>query len=561
MMEAELVTWDIPERKRTPVERLASELVASREIDDLDGFLHPDYSELGDPFDLLDMRAAVDHLRLVRAAGKKVAVYGDYDIDGLTSTTLLTEVFQRLGIDVVSYIPDRFVEGYGLHTPALLELQEQGVDTVVTVDCGITAVEPIREAAEQGLHIIVTDHHTLADEEPVGAVALINPLREKSKYPERLLSGVGVAFALARALQQEFPDEFPVGQEKWLLDLVALGTICDVVPLVGENRNLAYFGLQVARKSRRAGFQALAEVSAIELSKLSAQDFGFKFGPRLNAAGRLEHAKAALAVLMASSKESAMRHARKLDELNRERRALTERITVEARAQAEDYVEDYALVLSGKDWSHGVAGLVASRIAESTGKPTIILQVEGDTAKGSARSFGKFSLISALREQSELFERFGGHAAAAGMTMPVKNIPQLRKSLSAYCAQPDQRAVLVREILADTWLEAEYVTEAGLNQLELLEPTGQANPEVRFYLEAPIETVRWVGKDGAHAQVTILLDGQPVRSIAFRAREQWPWLDEAKGLQAIAHLRGSEWNGRRRAELVIIAARQGDMSL
>ncbi len=554
------VEWKLPPEGDIPVRDLAKVVAQRRGLEPLDNFLRPSYESLGDPFLLPDMELAIAHLEQVRRDGKKVAVYGDYDIDGLTATALLTEVFQRLGIDTISYIPDRFVEGYGLHAPALAELQQQGVDTVVTVDCGITAGEVIAEAASNGLDIIITDHHTLAEAEPEGAIALINPLRESNAYPERFLSGVGVAFTLVRALQQKFPDVLPQGQEKWFLDLVALGTICDVVPLVGENRTLATFGLTVARQSRRPGFRALAEVSASELTEITARDFSFRFGPRLNAAGRLEHARTSLGLLMSASQESARQHAKILDELNLARRELTDRIVAEADQQASQCADHRALVLADETWSHGVAGLVASRIAERHGKPTVILQIEGERAKGSARSVANFSLITALRQTPELFDRFGGHAAAAGMTLPTENIPALRSSLSEYAARSDQTEQLRQVIQADLQLRADYISQAGLDQLRQLEPTGQANPEVKFYATGVVRDIRWVGKDSSHAQMTITLSDGDIRAIAFRAREQWPWLEVGKPIEALAVVKSSRWNGRERPEVELQRMRIGSIS-
>ncbi|MBP9827053.1 DHH family phosphoesterase, partial [Candidatus Saccharibacteria bacterium] len=369
----ERIKWIRPKKATIPVARLARSILRSRGIDTKSDstWLEPDYRSLGDPFDLPDMKQAVEHLVATRKDNKKVAVYGDYDIDGLTATTLLAEALRACGFQVISYIPDRFVEGYGLHSQALLDLRSQGVDTVITVDCGITAVEAIADAVAAGLNIIVTDHHSLAESEPVGAVALINPLRANNTYPQTNLAGVGVAFNLVRALQTEFSDELPPGQEKWLLDLVALGTICDIVPLVGENRILAHFGLKVARQSRRPGFQALADVSNAELGRINAKDFGFRFGPRLNAAGRLEHAQAGLDVLSSENYSQAFASAQKLQNLNLARRELTESICEQARQQARAMSEVNFLVLADATWSHGVAGLVASRIAEEFSKPTI----------------------------------------------------------------------------------------------------------------------------------------------------------------------------------------------
>ncbi len=548
------VHWRIPNFSHVEVADLATHIVSTRGNRPRD-FFSLDYLSLEDPFNLADMEPAVDHLLAVRERKGRVAVYGDYDIDGLTATALLLDALNTFGFDVVSYIPDRFEEGYGLHTPALKKLYSEGIDTVVTVDCGISASEAIREAATDGLHIIVTDHHAVPELEPVDAVALINPLRKSSRYTERSLAGVGVAFALVRALQKRDPGSMPPGQEKWLLDLVALGTICDVVPLVGENRLLARYGLQVARKSRRPGFRALAQVCNTDLTRLSASDFGFRFGPRLNAAGRLEHARIALGLLEATEPVAALRAAKQLDELNRVRRLSTEKIQTQAFCEAERYAADSILVLSSPDWSHGVVGLVASRVAERFGKPTIILQEEGKFSKGSARSVGDFSIIEALRAYDDLFERFGGHRAAAGMTLRTERIDDLRKGLNtAVTAENLQQ--MQREVVADLWLQAEFISLGGLEQLEWLEPTGQANPAPMFYAHVKLEGVKLVGQKGDHAQLFFDVDGRTQRAIAFQASHKWPFLESGADVELLVVIRANEWQGVQRAQLEVVDARE-----
>lgn len=554
MEDQDKIRWRIPEDTGVGVTKLAETIVAARGVAPQD-FFDLDYVRLADPFLLQDMDKAIEHLLKVRARKGKVAIYGDYDIDGLTATALLLDALTSFGFDVMSYIPDRFEEGYGLHAPALQHLIDAGVDTVVTVDCGISATSVIEEMSALGLHIVVTDHHTVPEVEPQGAVALINPLRALSDYPERALAGVGVAFALVRALQTRDPQSMPVGQEKWLLDLVALGTICDVVPLQGENRLLAQYGLKVARKSRRPGFRALAEVSKVEMSRLVASDFGFRFGPRLNAAGRLEHAATALALLTSQDLASARSAAERLDDLNMERRRTTETIQAEVFAQADAYAKDAILVLSSPDWSHGVVGLVASRAVEKFGKPTILLQEEGEFSKGSARSVGDFSIIEALRACDHLLERYGGHRAAAGMTLRTQDVSQLRELLNQN-VKKKHLVQMEREASADAWLHSDYVTMDGLDQLEKLEPTGQANPAPIFYVRSILDAVKLVGKEGDHAQITFAVGGNLQRAIAFQAPSKWPFFNVGTEVELLVAIRENEWQGVRRAQLEVLQARE-----
>jgi single-stranded-DNA-specific exonuclease len=550
--------WQIPSRTQVGVENLAEHILEVRGINH-EEFLSIEYQDLGDPYKLPDMTEAVDHLLKVRQDHEKLAIYGDYDIDGLTATALLRDALKVFGFDVACYIPDRFVEGYGLHTDALKKLKMQGINTVVTVDCGITATEPIAWAAQNNLKIIVTDHHKPSDDEPIGAVALINPRRVGNTYPDNNLAGVGVAFALVRALQKKLPDLMPEGQEKWLLDLVALGTVCDVVPLINENRALVHYGLKVARQSRRAGFKALAQECGLDIINLRAEDFGFKLGPRLNAAGRLEHAKKSLDLLIADDIDTAHDLANQLNILNSQRRQLSDEIYQQALIEAEKYSADAVLVLASPDWSHGVAGLVASRIVDHFGKPTIILQVDNKSAKGSARSVGAFSIIDLLQKHGDLFERFGGHAAAAGMTLANKNIDKLRKAINQSLGDGDYES-MKRRLVADCWLEAEYLSVQGLEQIQKLEPVGQANQRVIFYLPSLVESIRYVGQEDQHAQIGFSLENKVERAIAFNARTKWPFISVGQKVELLLVMSENKWRGTSRPQLEVIAARESAIS-
>lgn len=553
MTEFATVHWELPDAGRVPVEKLADTILERRGFTKHDAtkILEPRYDSLGDPFGLLDMERAVQVLLDARQANEKVIIYGDYDIDGLTASSVLSDIFTTLGIEHEVYIPDRFEEGYGIHVKALRQLHQQGAGVIVSVDCGSSAIEAARVAGDLGMKLIITDHHTLVSDELEGAVAHINPLREKNTYPEKYLAGVGVAFALARALQQADNYALPAGQEKWLLDLVALGTICDVVPLVGENRVLAYYGLQVLRKTRRPGLRALAAVSGIELAKIEAEDLGFKFGPRLNAAGRLEHAQYALQTLLATEYTAAMRSAEHLQKLNTRRQAETKIIQGEAREQALQYIDDPVLVLASDTWSHGIVGLVASRISEEFRRPTLLLQTEGEFAKGSARSYANISIIEAMREHHDLFEKYGGHAAAAGMTLRTDRIEDLRDGLCATALEMDEE-VWTKNERVDAWLLPEYVTSAGFDAIHKLEPTGRDHQGVRFVLDCEITGIRPVGADGDHFQLSVRFDGYEQRMIAFGAARKWPGLEVGQTIRAVVRLSRSEWQGTTRVEVMLL---------
>jgi single-stranded-DNA-specific exonuclease len=351
---------------------LFDKILAARGItsETLADFLSPDYSKKYNPFLLPDMDKAINRIVLAKKDQQRVVIYGDYDIDGLTAAAMLMESLRLFGIvDVEVYIPSRFIEGYGLTTGAIEKIALTGAKLIVTVDCGSQSKKEIIAANKIGIDVIVTDHHSAAVIQPP-AIAVINPKRSDSNYPFNDLSGVGVAFKLVQALQiksnsnPETSPGLPFGQEKWLLDLVALGTVCDVVSLTDENRTNVYWGLKVLAKTRRIGLSALMAVAGIDPIKLNARSLGFGLGPRMNASGRLETASHALALLTASTRAEAYEKAQYLDELNSKRQADQALIIKEAIAQAEKYSEDPVLVVSGTSWNHGIVGIVACKLLE-----------------------------------------------------------------------------------------------------------------------------------------------------------------------------------------------------
>lgn len=472
-------------------------------------FLRPDYDQhVHDPLQLPDMDTAVR--RIVRAVetGEKIAIYGDYDIDGLSATALLLDGLAAIGADVEAYIPDRFEEGYGINTEALQRLHENGTGLVITVDCGSVSHQPISWAAGAGLDVIVTDHHETG---PPGsplppATAVINPKRSDSEYPFRDLAGVGVAFKLMQAIQS-LTSLLPAGREKWLLDLVALGTVCDVVDLVDENRVLVSYGLRVFRQTPRSGLQALARVAGTEPADVDTYHFGFVLGPRLNAAGRLEHARRALEVLTTSDTRTASTAAAYLDDLNAERRTQQDKILSMAIEQAEQYRDDPVLVLSHPEWSHGIVGIVAAKIMERYSKPTIILQEDGNLAKGSARSLGAFNMVSALREADEVLEKYGGHHVAAGCTLRPSGIAKLRDTLNQYYRSQRFGSLAARPAIDMEMPHLAAVNADSYRELQQLAPFGKGNPRPVFYASGlQVKTGYPVGDKQEHLKL-VLSDG------------------------------------------------------
>lgn len=534
---------------------LVSAVLAARGLSDpkkRQAFLNPDYEAFRhDPFLLPDMDKAVQRLVLAQKKKEKVVIYGDYDIDGMTASTVLLDSFAKFGITAKVFIPNRFVEGYGLNMKAVETLAEEGAELIVTVDCGSLSHKEISRAGELGVDVIVTDHHSVAETMP-DAVATINPKRTDHKYPFIDLAGVGVAFKLVQALQTKL-DGLPAGQEKWLLDLVALGTVCDVVTLVDENRANVFWGLQVMKKTRRPGVKLLMAVSKVEPEKLVARSLGFGLGPRLNAAGRLETAKWGLDLLTTEDNQEALELAEKLDLMNRERRLEQDRIFKEARQYVEqELANDPVLIVSNPTWSHGIIGIVAAKLLEAYKKPAFVLQeLDDGTAKGSARSFGDFSAVEAIRATEHLLIKGGGHKLAAGVTLQVENIAAWRQAMNSYYHQQkftDQLRHL--DVQSDVTLpNFSQCTEGNVNDLSLLEPYGNGNREPVF--EFPGLTVvsrRTMGADGQHVKYRFLdANQQYMEMIAFNKSAEFA-ADVGDIVTVWCELSINEWNGRRAVE-------------
>lgn len=513
-------------------------------------FLDPKYIDFKhDAFLLPDMQKAVDRLVLAKEKDQSVLIYGDYDIDGLTATTVLLDAFTAFGIKVDAFIPNRFVEGYGLSMGAVEILAGRGAQLIVTVDCGSLSHKEIARANELGMDVIVTDHHSVAETMP-DAVATINPKRPDHTYPFIDLAGVGVAFKLVQALQTRLKglDE---GQEKWLLDLVALGTVCDVVTLLDENRANVRWGLEVMKKTRRPGLRALLAVSGVKPETLNARSLGFGLGPRLNASGRLETAQLSLDLLRETDSLRALERAQQLDAMNLERRAEQDRIFKQAIIQADARIDDPVLIVSDPSWSHGIIGIVAAKLLERYHKPTFVLQEMGEESKGSARSFGDFSAVDAIRATEHLLIKGGGHKLAAGVTIETSNIDEWRRAMNAYyrelALQPQAEKLLCR---GDVTLENfELLDEAIVKHFDQLEPFGNGNLQPVLRLEPLTVTQRrLMGADNQHVKYTFAdTKGKTMQAIAFGAADKFT---AEPGEQVSAWLEAgiNEWQGRRTVE-------------
>ena len=516
-----------------------------------EAFLQPDYTAVKhDPFLLPDMEKAVVRLKQARQHGEKIVIYGDYDIDGLSATALLLDAFGKFGFEGVdAFIPNRFVEGYGMTMGAVDKVRDMGADLIVTVDTGSLCHAEIAYAASLGIDTVVTDHHNVA-ETPPPSVAAVNPKFSGHTYPFRDLCGAGVAFKLVQALQTEL-EGLPDGYEKWLLDLVALGTVCDIVTLADENRANVYWGLEVLKKQQRPGLKALMAVAGVEPDQVNARHLGFGLGPRMNAAGRLETAQHALDMLVARDGLAALEASEKLEELNGKRRSIQDAIFEEACQQAEELADDHVLVVSSSGWNHGVIGIVASKLVEKYKKPVFIIGERGEEATGSARSFGDFSAADAVRAADDIIIKGGGHRAAAGVTLETKRIGDFRRRVNEFYDSlqltNQERYLLPRaDVEIDDFSEVDEELVANLAKME---PFGNGNPEpVLKITRASVLSMRRMGADGQH--VTLALrdkNGKVVQMLAFNAPEEF---FREPGDEVVAWFQPTvnEWQGVRTVE-------------
>jgi len=436
-------------------------------------FLQPNIEQLHDPAELFQMDVAVERIWQAIDNGEKIVVYGDYDVDGMTSTAIMTWALELMGADVSYFVPSRFEQGYGPNLDKYKELAEAGMQLLVTVDNGVSGASEVAWLQEQGIDVIVTDHHELPAELPK-AVAVVHPQHPQGDYPFKSLSGAGVAFKVASALLEAPADE--------VLDLAALGTVADVMPLTDENRAIVALGLERLREEPRLGLYEMLRVAGSELDKVDAGTIGFTIGPRLNAIGRLADPTLGVRLLLTEDDQEAAEIVAEVEELNKERQHLVETITNEAIEQAEQ-MSDPVLVVTGEGWHEGVLGIVASRLVDRFNKPAIVLSESDGQLKGSARSMPAFDLFAALDPHRELFIGFGGHAGAAGMTLAVDQLSVLRETLNVAAEEQSLEKAGKADLLIAQTLKISDFNRETFDVLQMLAPFGEGNPEPQFEID------------------------------------------------------------------------------
>lgn len=518
------------------------------------------YSHSQDPFLMKGMEQAADRLLSAARNGERIAVYGDFDCDGVTATVLLTEALRRLcgnseGVkkQITPYIPNRVDEGYGLNSPALRDLADKGYKVVVTVDCGIRSVQEVIDGNACGLDMIVSDHHSVGAEVPP-ALAVINPKQQGCAYPEKMLAGVGLAYKITQALHTKAEERGFTGLEEWhpedWLDLVAIGTVADIAPLHGENRVLVQKGLKKLNTPKRIGLRALYGIAGIRPGNINTVTIGFMIGPRINAAGRLKSAYDAARLLTSDNTQQAGQLAQELESLNAVRQQKTREMQEWAEESMPEVAQMPLLFATDGRFEQGVVGLVASRLTEQYYRPSAVVQIGEDESHGSCRSIPEFHITEALDQCADLLERYGGHAQAAGFTVRNENIEALRDRLIEVAGQELRGKELYPALNIDAELPLRQCTLELAGELAKLEPCGEANPAPVFMTRnVTLHEVQRVGKDGKHLKLLVGDGGPPIEAIAFRRGEEADQLSLCADL--VYTLEANEWNGHQRLQLNI----------
>jgi single-stranded-DNA-specific exonuclease len=498
------------------------------------------------PWQLKDMDKVIERLDRAIHDQQYIVIYGDYDVDGVTATALLVQVLSNLGANVKEYIPNRFDEGYGLNTDALDQLKENNAKLVLTVDCGIRSLEEAEHAKDINLDLIISDHHQPGENLPI-AYAIINPKQPGDMYPDKDLAGVGVAYKIAEALLEHYPQNNIKADE--LLDLVALGTVADLAPLTGENRNLVRRGLRQLRQTQRQGLFSLANVAGLELRRINTVNIGFGLGPRLNAAGRLDSALAAFELLTTSDVQVAGHLAQKLESQNRDRQQVTRLMQAQAEKLVMEEDPDSLLLFAvDPSFNAGVVGLAASRLSEMYYRPAIVACSGEETTRGSCRSIPEFHITEALDKCADILVRYGGHAAAAGFTVENTHLPELKRRLKSIAEQQLAGMELKPLINGDIEVSLSELNTKLLEQISWFEPTGYGNPEPVFVSRGVrVINSRTVGADAKHLKL-ILTDGfSNFDAIGFRMGDLQSNLP--KNIDILFTFELNEFNGHKNLQL------------
>ncbi|MFK4899700.1 single-stranded-DNA-specific exonuclease RecJ [Lactococcus petauri] len=553
-----LTESDLPDEflklsKKYKLDTLAAQILWQRGIraeEEIQAYLNPDLQQLHDPFLLHDMEKAVQRILTAIENGQNILIYGDYDADGMTASSVMKSALDELGAEVQVYLPNRFTDGYGPNLDIYKYfIQNEDIDLIITVDNGVAGHEAIAYAQSQNVDVIVTDHHSMPEVLPE-AFAIVHPEHPESNYPFKYLAGVGVAFKVATALLDYIPSD--------MLDLVAIGTIADMVSLTDENRILVSHGLKVLANTERAGLMELMRLSGTDFEKVNEETIGFQIAPRLNALGRLDDPNPAIELLTGWDEEVAAEIAQMIDEKNSERKVIVENIFNQALTMITD---EPVQILHHKDWHKGVLGIVAGRLLEQFHKPIIMLAEEEGILRGSARSIENFNIFEALNEHRELFMAFGGHKQAAGMTFALENVEAIKQVMLDFIQENDIDMSEKSSLEVQGSLQFDEISLETIRSLEKLSPYGMDNPKPHFLLtDYQVEQARSMGKDNSHLKLKLVQNGQALDAVYFgHGAESLEF--EQSDTELVGTLSSNTWNGTTTVQLMVADARVNGVEL
>ena len=520
-----------------------------REDEDIRKFLARELSALHDPFLMKDMDKAVERIMKAVSSGEKITIYGDYDVDGITSIAILYKQLTKMGVEAGFYVPDRMVEGYGVNRDALDKIKADGTKLIITVDTGITAVEEAEYAKSIGLDFIITDHHECKEKIP-DVYAAIDPKRKDCPYPFKSLAGVGVVFKLIQALVPNEPLETLMDE---YADLMCLGTVADISPLIDENRVIVTEGLKKFKTTKNVGLKALIDVST-NGKTITTSTIGYTIAPRINASGRLGCASTSVELFLTDDKEKAAELAESLCHENTLRQQTEQKMFKEALKYIEEHPEienDDIIVIPHENWHHGIVGIVSSKITEKYYKPSILFAVDGDSAKGSGRSVNGFNLFGALEDSSDLLEKFGGHELAAGLTIKPENIEKFRKKINAFAKGATKNLNRVPEISLDAQIKVTYITLDTVHDINRLQPFGVNNPTPAFSVrDIKIHRISTMS-DGKHLRMTLYKDGKYLDAVGFGMGEYYNMFEEGDFVDVAFALDINDYKGFQNVQLIL----------
>ena len=540
--------------KKFNTSELVSKIIAKKNLTDeqIKVFLEPTRHDFHDPYLMPDMNEAIERIKKAIDNKEKITIYGDYDVDGITSVSILYKFFKDLNVETDIYIPNRITEGYGLNENAIRTIFERGTNLIITVDCGITAIDEVKLATELKMDVIVTDHHEPGEDIPEDAIAVIDCKRKDNQYPFRELAGCGVAFKLTQALSKKLQ----IDEKFYLknLDLACIGTISDIVPLVDENRTIAKLGLMLVNQTKNIGLKELINQS--KYKNINSETVSFGLSPRINASGRMGHQEDGLNLFLTNDPIKARELATKLNEYNNERQKIEKKIFEEVVVRAENESEKKCIVLGNANWHHGIIGIVSSKITEKYYKPSILICFEGEEAKGSGRSIKGFDLHEAVEKCSKNLTAFGGHSMAVGLSLKTKDFEKFKNDFEKYASEHITDEMLQKTIDIDEIITKKDINIETIKDLKKLEPFGEGNKKLLIlYKNLKINSIRTLS-EGKHLKLLVEDDGIGINAMGFNMGYLASQYKIGDKVDIVGNIEVNSYNGKDSIQLVIVDLRK-----